>query len=750
MSSEYLIIKQTKLKILTLHIVSIILLSQLSISLLAEEEDFKSYNYSQNTYGGIGLIQTPSARFSEDGEFLFGFSSEHPYNRMFSKMQIFPWLEAVVRYTEGKYKPYQDGIQQTWKDKGIDFKIKLINESAKLPQLAIGLTDFGGTGAYSSEYIVASKRISDIDFTIGMGWGKLAGLDHLNNFVGEFDKDRSVRGGYESLGGKINLKRFFSGENISIFGGLEYFTPIDNLSLKIEYDTSDYSDVEGIESNFFKIGDIFSVDSRFNYSLNYSLRPSERDKVDFSLGFIRGNTIYTNVSLHSNLNFRGTPKIVIGGEKLRNTNLRARSYIDLDRNRKKFLTDRIIKEMANAGFVTHRIIFNDNELAAEISQGVYQETLNFIDLASRILANNALPNIDTLTVINIDQGIETLRSSINRDVLKNAALTGPTPVELINFNNYSIVEDETLIIENEYLYPNFYWEIRPTALGTLQHQERFYFWQLQALIHTEYSFRKGLYLTTDIGINIANNFEDYTYHIPDGELYHVRQDRRLFLTEGESGIRKMAFDYLIDINPNIKAKLSAGYLEWMFGGIGGEVIYMPESKNWALGFDAYYVKQRDFDQKFSFQDYNTLTGFLTYYRDIPFYDLRLKVSAGKYLANDKGVTVDISRRFKTGARVGGMVALTDCDPACVGEGSFNKWIYFELPMDLFYLSSSTRNKTGYSWAPLTKDAGQRIEVGSLYGLMMSATDEVDSLRQKQWSFKKILSGFGTKPKSQKL
>ena len=93
-----------------------------------------------------------------------------------------------------------------------------------------------------------------------------------------------------------------------------------------------------------------------------------------------------------------------------------------------------------------------------------------------------------------------------------------------------------------------------------------------------------------------------------------------------------------------------------------------------------------------------------------------------------------------------MVALTDCDAECVGEGSFNKWIYFELPMDLFYTQSNTRGRTGYSWSPLTKDAGTKVENGSLYYLMMNATDEVDTLRQKSWSMKKILSGFSTKPR----
>ena len=283
--------------------------------------------------------------------------------------------------------------------------------------------------------------------------------------------------------------------------------------------------------------------------------------------------------------------------------------------------------------------------------------------------------------------------------------------------------------------------------GTLQHQLKFYFYQLEALAHFTYSIDRGLYLMGDFGIDITNNYDGYSWHVPDGELYHVRQDRRLYLTNGESGIRRLALDYYLDLSPNIKAKFSAGILEWMYGGIGGEIIYYPSDENWAIGFDTYWVKQRDFDQKFSFKEYETVTGFLSAYYDIPFYDLRFKASYGKFLGKDVGAQIDVSRRFKTGARVGAIVSLTDCDAQCVGEGSFNKWIYFQLPMDLFYSSKrTTRNTAFYAWSPLTKDAGTKVEPGQIYPIVTDARDSVKSLRKKNFSLKRIFNGFGVQPK----
>ena len=698
--------------------------------------------YSQSTYGGIGLIETPTARFSEDGEFGFGISTEKPYNRLFAKMQFFPWLEAVLRYTEGTYFPYNTGSPQTWKDKGFDLKVKLFNETEMFPQLAMGFNDFGGTGAYSSEYIVANKKVNNFDFSLGLGWGHLDGLNHIDSPATWFDSNRGVRGGYDGQGGTFSIDKLFSGEKASIFGGFEYFTPIPNLSVKVEYDTTDYTDALGQEKVFYQTGNIFELDSRVNVAVNYRIKPSDRDNIDLSVGFIRGNTIYANMAVHSSLNKVSKPKFIAPKEIINVPYLEP--YSSLNNEWQTYLTDLIMWQMGNVGFVTHNLIFNQNEVLAEISQGRFQNPVQAIELASRILANNSPKNIDQITVINIDQGIETLRATIPRQVLVEEVKKGSLNEEFLEFNKLDSLKTSHIVKENDYLYPNFYWELKPQMLGTLQHQVKFYFWQLEALLHTEYSIKKGLYLTTDIGINIANNYKDYTWHVPDGQLEHVRQDRRLYLTEGESGLRKMSLDYLLDLHPNIKARMSVGYLEWMFGGIGGEILYIPNNKRWALGLDTYWVKQREYDQKFSFRDYETVTGFLSYHQDIPIYDMRLKISAGKFLAKDTGVIIDLSRRFKTGARVGGKVALTDCDAQCVGEGSFNKWIYFELPMDLFYTQSNTRARTGYSWSPLTKDAGAKVENGSLYYLMMNATDEVNTLRQKSWSMKKILSGFSTK------
>jgi len=715
----------------------------------ASSNDFVQASHSSR--GGIGLINTPTARFSDDGEFSLGISVEAPYNRMFAKMQFFPWLEAVLKYTKGYNQPYIEWSQsEAWTDKGIDIKFRLLEETKRIPELALGLRDFGGTGAYSAEFIVASKRFKNIDLSLGLGYGTLADVDHISSPLGWFNNMLSkINIGSEDAnlqhGGAINFGTFFEEERVSIFGGIEYFTPVPDLSVKLEYDTNEYP--EGTKLDFFDPDSRnFKIDSRLSAALNYRFHPTERDNIDLSLGYVHGNTLYASVAVHSNLNFSGQSNIYMIGEELNQPYLEP--YAKLDADWKKYLTDTIMWQMGNAGLITHKLVFNGNELLAEISQNRFRKTIRAIDLAGRILANNSPTNIDKITVVNVDMGIETLRATIPREILVNSVMSGALDEELLEFTTDDSLGSNALVVDNDYLYPHFSWSVMPSLAGTLQHPEKFYFWQLLAVARADIAFKKGLYLTAEYSFNIVNNYDKgYDYHWPDGQLYHVRQNRRLYLRGGESkALRKLSLDYLVDLHPNVKGKITAGYIEVMFGGVGGEVIYMPDHKQWALGFSANWLKQRDFDLKFGFQDYDTVTGFLSYYYDLPFYDMRFKIDAGRFLAKDVGVHVDLSRRFNTGARVGAIVALTNCDPDCVGEGSFNKWIYFELPMDLWLATSSKRGKANYAWTPLTKDAGQQAEVGELYGLMVDAKDEVDSLRRKPWSVKKILSGFGTSSK----
>ncbi len=118
---------------------------------------------------------------------------------------------------------------------------------------------------------------------------------------------------------------------------------------------------------------------------------------------------------------------------------------------------------------------------------------------------------------------------------------------------------------------------------------------------------------------------------------------------------------------------------------------------WAVN----WVRERDFEL------YGITTpGHLTAYVETGLEDVLAQVSVGRYLAGDYGATLDLSREFDSGARVGAWATWTDADDD-FGEGGFDKGLYVSLPFDAFFTRSS-RDSGTIAWRPLTRDGGAML------------------------------------------
>lgn len=168
----------------------------------------------------------------------------------------------------------------------------------------------------------------------------------------------------------------------------------------------------------------------------------------------------------------------------------------------------------------------------------------------------------------------------------------------------------------------------------------------------------------------------------------------------------MQYTRTAKLSDNVYALGYGGLLEMMYAGAGGEVLYRPFDSSWALGADINWVRQRAFDQQFDLRDYSTWTGHVSAYWETGIEDVLAKLSVGRYLAKDVGTTLDLSREFASGVRVGAWGTWTDAGDA-FGEGSFDKGLYLTIPLDAFF-SFSSRDSTMLRWQPLTRDGGARL------------------------------------------
>ena len=161
----------------------------LALILLCGYSYSDSFDYNlYNNHGVVGLINTPSARFFNEGAHGFAVYAGKPDTKVTMTASPFDWMEASLFYgsVNGKrYCPqtYDPICSQDYKDKGFNFKFR-IKEEGIWPAIALGFNDISGTGLYSSEYVVASYGINNTDFHFGLGWGKMSSRYTIKNPLG--------------------------------------------------------------------------------------------------------------------------------------------------------------------------------------------------------------------------------------------------------------------------------------------------------------------------------------------------------------------------------------------------------------------------------------------------------------------------------------------------------------------------------------------------------------------------------------
>ena len=145
----------------------------------------------------------------------------------------------------------------------------------------------------------------------------------------------------------------------------------------------------------------------------------------------------------------------------------------------------------------------------------------------------------------------------------------------------------------------------------------------------------------------------------------------------------------------------------MYGGIATEFLYKPFNSNFAASLEFNKVKKRQFDQKFDFLDYKVFTTHfnVAYYE--PKTNILAKLSYGKYLAKDKGYTLDLSRKMPSGWKAGFYFTRTNVSAEEFGEGSFDKGFYFNIPVNIFSKNYS-KESNGVELKSMTRDGGQKL------------------------------------------
>ncbi len=651
---------------------------------------------SFSNYGTTGLVQNPTARFHDEGTLGFSWSHNDPYLRGSIVAYPFNWFEASFQYTDINNQLYSNVKEfsgsQSLKDKSFDAKIRILRESNLFPQIAIGFRDLGGTGLFGSEFVVTSKQIaSNLDISFGLGWGNLNG-NKISNPLARVNDSFNFRDARQGLGGKINFGDFFSGD-AGYFGGLEYTIPyLRGARIKLEYDGTNYQTESGIP---------LVQDSKFNLGIVYPWTRNFQTKFFYT----RGNTLNFGFSYAIGL---GT-KNPLNRNKIRQVKLKNSEII-------KQVTSRSITNLNRAsllylrqeGMSLQKASINNDEYHIVISQSSYRSTAQAVGRAVNIIDQISPEYVKNIKVSELNTGLGMYSVTVPRDIYNRYKSTDSTDIlsEYIDTEGF-IFDDTSYQFNPKAIYPAFFNSMGPELVSQIGGPDGFFFGDLKWNFDSEIIFSRNMTLLSSFTYSLADNMEELK--LPsDSVLPHVRTDIVDYLKESRGfAIKRIQLNYYNQLSPSIYYKFAGGILESMFNGFGGELLYRPYDKNYGLGIEAWQVKQREYQQLFGTRNYSTNTGHISFYYQEPRSNILFKIKGGKYLAKDSGITIDFSRIFRSGLRIGAFFSLTDISEAEFGEGSFDKGFYFWIPVEVF----SNRNmKRTFGWGlrPLTRDGAQSL------------------------------------------
>jgi len=619
-------------------------------SILSDNFQYNSYN----NHGVLGLINMPTARIYNEGSIGITVYDGTPDQKITITASPYDWLEASFFYTSIQDKPYPGFPDEDYKDKGFNFKLKLKSEGI-FPAIAIGINDIAGTGFYSSEYIVSSYGIKNLDLHFGIGWGALSGGENrIKNpliYLDERFKRRVVEvnqpGDYAFAGtGSFSPGSYFSGEKISPFYGISYSIS-NKILLKVEHDST------------FTPG-------KFNYNI-----PSSRTSVGLEYSFNKNFTL----GISSERDDYFSVKFIYKQNAASPRNQPKYKKIEKSQNDSKY--DYFIKSLESNGIGVNKLYEKAESIGVEFTQF-------------------SIPNLDLIEDIIYRSKMD---AGIDKDIKKDYRIA-----DLQVYSNFNDEYEQTskLIYKRESAR-SFNTDTKFNIRPYLAAREGFFKFAFLIENNSEYIIKDNFFFSSNLKYSVKDNFGDLT--IPPKDTYpaQVRSDVKDYLRNFENRIiiGRAQFDYHINPKKNHHVMLSGGILEEMFNGLGIEYLYFDTMKSYALGFELFHVKKRDYKLRFGSLDYQTNTGFLNfYYRNNFIIPFDAKVSYGKYLAGDLGATFELSRRYKNGAELGVFASFTNVTAEQFGEGTFDKGIFFNIPI--------YKNFVNYSWRPLTKDPGARL------------------------------------------
>ncbi|MFK7838938.1 MAG: YjbH domain-containing protein [Bdellovibrionales bacterium] len=640
--------------------------------------------HSTNIHGALGLNTIPNARMDKTGTLRTQLSFQDPYLHGFLGIQIADSLYIGIRQS-AEFSSFDENAKNLFP--GIDAKLRLIKESPHIPEIAFGVQSGLGHKRQSGEYLALSKRYNNFDFTAGIGWGRFATGAHFDNPLkslgSHFDQNRNLDGENPT-----KPRDWLTGQNIGLFAGLEYFTPIKGLSLKADYGGDDYE----AETN------AFNFEPAAPWSVGFNYKPW--NFMDISLAAQGTNKIMARLALQGNI------------KKWQHQSHQSRSKTQKTLIPRKETAHNIFDPHHQPPKSLYNIHTSNTIKTASLDLNQNHSSPHQMGRALINLANYTHPNIEAFAINTEINNLRGPRLTFMRKSLEQA----------LKNNNGSTNE----------IWHTTEFENSITGLQKLSTTSKkpFHFKRINALLDNQISLseedtsllrRTSLILSTQQ----SNLFKDLTaglglrFNLSNnlGKIRRLRPQASLPIKSDVADFadRFFALENLyvampFTIGPNIHTNIIGGYIDENFVGTGAEILFRPYDKRFAIGAEGWSVQKRDPFTTANLGTFSTslLSAHVNAWYDIPKADIVLGLKAGRFLARDMGASASLTKNFKNGATLEAYASFTDKSDIDIFGGTTNADHGLRITIPLGGYKYTPNSQIRVTAAPFGRDIGQTV------------------------------------------
>jgi membrane-associated phospholipid phosphatase len=676
--------------------------------------------------GGSQILSMPTGRLEPDGNWRWEASYAKPYVSVTTEAAVLPWLQVGFGVTRIMGTPgFPSGTLFSanygdYKDKTSRLRLKISDESQRLPALAFTINDPVGTGLFGSRALAATKQLGPLDLTLGYGTGRIGGV-----FAGV-------------------------AADVSAVPGLRLMLEKDAN----RYETDKFASLTGLD----KIKQPIAFGAHYQ-SGAWGMRVARKAGATELAGFV-------DLDAHTRLRIPKTQE----RERYRKIAVRP-SAADWAAN--PDYQRRLVRELAAQGFSQLAVGFNGHTLQLTLAHSRYarmseavgaaaQAALWMSPLETREIAINTLSSATNLPFASyrftdVQALYEYLTGQRTRDALSpsvgirlaSAAAAVPAAQEFeaaqalkedpsINESKDQILDAAKLSLGQDSA-GNFSLEWRDAMgdndfrltpkIGTYLNGPGALQYSLGLEAAYDRRFGPHTFGSVVLSRNLYENVTTLGIQPSDSTLPNVRS-RGAFYQAGGVKLDRALVNHFVGLGTGLYGRVSAGIYERAFAGVGGQVLYLPGNQPWAADATVDAVAQRSETKPLGLNGYRNTTALGSLHYRLPA-GVRITARAGRFLAGDTGVRFEAKRQFDSGIELGVWASYTDAKDLTgpvigTGKAYRDKGITASIPLD-FLLPVHTRARAQIALSPWARDVGQMVESpADLYALHEDDVANIES------------------------